>query len=115
MKYRPWLLALCCLAILAVSLDMCTRRPDPVKEPTRQEVIDLRFSDWDGSHIGLAKHLKANYPYEHVSTAYFDRGTDSLIVKTRFMSGTADLTAVALVDVNTGMLIKMINIFPTNQ
>ncbi len=60
-----------------------------LKDPAtaRREMIESKFSGWDGSHINLTQAIKdsMNDPksYEHVKTTYIDKG-DYLIVKTVF-------------------------------
>jgi len=57
------------------------------KEEIRKEKIEIYFSAWDGSHIGLTKLIKGSMhdpsSYKHVETGYQDKG-DHLIVKTTF-------------------------------
>ena len=49
---------------------------------SRKEKIEGAFSSWDGSHKNLEKYVKdhMNDPdsYVHVSTNYFDNGSDTL-------------------------------------
>jgi hypothetical protein len=61
---------------------------EPVtKETERKASLGKNFSDWDGSHVNLERHIKKsmNDPksYEHIETKYWDHD-EYLIVQTTF-------------------------------
>ncbi|MBC23617.1 MAG: hypothetical protein CMJ32_06845 [Phycisphaerae bacterium] len=76
------------LILLAVgSMDSSSNSKPKTQEELRKERLSDGFSGWGGSHLALAKLIKAgmNNPesYDHVETVYWDNG-DHLIVKTTF-------------------------------
>lgn len=78
----------------------------------REAQIEVGFSAWDGSHIGLTKIIKAsmNDPesYKHVETTYWDMG-DYLVVKTTFrgknaFGGVVTNQVKAMTDINGNVI-----------
>jgi len=78
--------AIACLSFIITTNIIVPSEP-VIKENDRRSVIGKNFSDWDGSHINLERHIKEsmNDPksYEHVETKYWDHG-EYLIVQTTF-------------------------------
>lgn len=58
-----------------------------IAKAERQKRIEEQFSAWDGSHIKLARQIKATMhdpgSYDHVKTVYWDHGA-YLLVQTTF-------------------------------
>ena len=63
------------------------KRKEQLAAQAREERIHDQFSNWDGSHMNLARFIKNNMhdpdSYEHAKTVYSDKG-DYLIVKTTY-------------------------------
>lgn len=63
------------------------RRRAASTEQDREKHIRVGFSDWDGSHRALTRHIRSNLTnpasYEHIDTQYVDQGAH-LVVTTRY-------------------------------
>ena len=75
-----WLVTIIIIFIVVVQIVPLSNDTSAVQAPlTREEGIRNQFSQWDGSHIKLARRVKATMhdpdSFEHVRTTYRDNGT----------------------------------------
>lgn len=96
----------------------CGKEPEKPKtaEQLHEEEIGKCFSQWDGSHVELAKSVKnaMNDPssYEHVETRYLDKKDGTLLVTMKFRGNNAFggkvLNAVnAITDLKSCQILKV--------